>query len=112
MDIGGVGTNVTASVLNQEFQITRVDANTYTITISVTPNATAIAASPGGGASVVAAYQINTGPAYQLPLTGWGGGGWGLGTWGFGSGATDSLRLWSASNWGEDLIFGPRGGGL
>jgi hypothetical protein len=99
-------------VLNQEFQITRVDANTYTITISVTPNATAIAASPGGGASVVAAYQVNTGPAYQLPLTGWGGGGWGLGTWGFGSGATDSLRLWSASNWGEDLIFGPRGGGL
>ena len=112
VDIGGVGTNVTASVLNQEFQITRVDANTYTITISVTPNATAIAASPGGGASVVAAYQVNTGPAYQLPLTGWGGGGWGLGTWGFGSGATDSLRLWSASNWGEDLIFGPRGGGL
>jgi len=112
VDIGGAGTNVTASVLNQEFQITRVDANTYTITISVTPNATAIAASPGGGASVVAAYQVNTGPAYQLPLTGWGGGGWGLGTWGFGSGATDSLRLWSANNWGEDLIFGPRGGGL
>lgn len=112
VDIGGVGTNVTAAVLNQEFQITRVDANTYTITISVTPNATAIAASPGGGASVVAAYQINTGPAYQLPLTGWGGGGWGLGSWGFGSGATDSLRLWSASNWGEDLVFGPRGGGV
>jgi len=112
VDIGGGGTNVTAAVLNQEFQITRVDANTYTITISVTPNATAIAASPGGGASVVAAYQINTGPAYQLPLTGWGGGGWGLGSWGFGSGATDSLRLWSASNWGEDLVFGPRGGGV
>jgi hypothetical protein len=112
VDIGGVGTNVTAAVLNQEFQITRVDADTYTITISVTPNATAIAASPGGGASVVAAYQINTGPAYQLPLTGWGGGGWGLGSWGFGSGATDSLRLWSASNWGEDLVFGPRGGGV
>jgi len=112
VDIGGGGTNVTAAVLNQEFQITRVDANTYTITISVTPNATAIAASPGGGASVVAAYQINTGPAYQLPLTGGGGGGWGLGSWGFGSGATDSLRLWSASNWGEDLVFGPRGGGV
>jgi hypothetical protein len=112
VDIGGGGTNVTAAVLNQEFQITRVDADTYTITISVTPNATAIAASPGGGASVVAAYQINTGPAYQLPLTGWGGGGWGLGSWGFGSGATDSLRLWSASNWGEDLVFGPRGGGV
>lgn len=112
VDIGGGGTNVTAAVLNQEFQVTVVDANTYTITISVTPNATAIAASPGGGASVVAAYQLNVGPAIQVPITGWGGGGWGLGTWGFGVTGTSPLRLWSASNWGEDLVFGPRGGGL
>jgi hypothetical protein len=54
-DIGGGGTNVTASVLNQNFQVTVVDANTYTIVISVTPNATAIAASPGGGSGVIAA---------------------------------------------------------
>jgi hypothetical protein len=112
VDIGGGGTNVTAAVLNQEFQVTVVDANTYTITISVTPNATAIAASPGGGASVVAAYQLNVGPDIQIPITGWGGGGWGLGTWGFGVTGISSLRLWSASNWGEDLVFGPRGGGL
>ena len=112
VDIGGVGTNVTAAVLNQEFQVTVVDVNTYTITISVTPNATAIAASPGGGASVVAAYQLNVGPAIATPLVGWGAGGWGLGTWGNGAGATDSIRIWSANNWGEDLVFGPRGGGL
>ncbi len=112
VDIGGVGTNVTAAVLNQEFQVTVVDVNTYTITISVTPNATAIAASPGGGASVVATYQLNVGPAIATPLVGWGAGGWGLGTWGTGAGATDAIRLWSANNWGEDLVFGPRGGGL
>ena len=112
VDIGGVGTNVTAAVLNQEFQVTVVDVNTYTITISVTPNATAIAASPGGGASVVAAYQLNVGPAIATPLVGWGSGGWGLGTWGNGAGATDPIRIWSANNWGEDLVFGPRGGGL
>ena len=75
VDIGGVGTNVTAAVLNQEFQVTVVDVNTYTITISVTPNATAIAASPGGGASVVATYQLNVGPAIATPLVGWGAGG-------------------------------------
>jgi len=43
--IGGGGTNVTAAVLNQEFQVTVINANSYTITISVTPNATAIAGS-------------------------------------------------------------------
>ena len=74
VDIGGVGTNVTAAVLNQEFQVTVSNSNTYTITLSVTPNATAIAGSPGGGASVVAAYQINVGPAEVVPLVGWGGG--------------------------------------
>jgi len=112
VDIGGVGTNVTAAVLNQEFQVTVLTINTYTITISVTPNATAIAASPGGGASVVATYQLNVGPAIATPLVGWGSGGWGLGTWGNGAGATDPIRIWSANNWGEDLVFGPRGGGL
>ena len=61
VDIGGVGTNVTAAVLNQEFQVTVLTVDTYTITISVTPNATAIAGSPGGGGAVVAAYQLNTG---------------------------------------------------
>jgi len=112
VDIGGGGTNVTAAVLNQEFQVTVVDANTYTIVISVTPNATAIAGSPGGGASVVAAYQLNVGPEYAVPLTGWGAGAWGAGPWGTGGSSTSSLRLWSQSNFGEDLLFAPRGGGL
>jgi hypothetical protein len=112
VDIGGVGTNVTAAVLNREFQVTVVDTNTYTITISVVPNATAIAGSPGGGAAVVAAYQINTGPATVIPLTGWGAGAWSSGSWGITSTSGYSLRLWSQRNWGEDLVFGPRGGGM
>ena len=111
-DIGGVGTNVTAAVLNKEFQVTVVDANTYTITISVTPNATAIAGSPGGGAAVVAAYQINVGPSYAVPYVGWGAGKWGSGTWGNGGTTVTSLRLWSQINYGQDLVFGPRGGGI
>jgi hypothetical protein len=110
VDIGSGGTNVTAAVLNLEFQITVLTANTYTITLSVTPNATAIAGSPGGGASVVAAYQISVGPEFQVPLVGWGAGGWGLGTWGNGVTSTIALRIWSQINFGEDLIFNPRGG--
>jgi len=108
VDIGGVGTNVTAAVLNQEFQITYIDSNSYLITISVVPNATAISASPGGGSVVVAAYQLNIGPATQAPLTGWGAGFWGQGNWGQGGTSTDKMRIWNANNWGEDLVFGPR----
>jgi hypothetical protein len=111
-DIGGGGTNVTAAVLNQNFQVTVIDSNTYTIVISVTPNATAIAASPGGGAGVIAAYEIHAGPAYAVALTGWGGGAWGSGTWGFGTNSVNAIQLWSQNNFGEDLIFGPRGGGI
>jgi hypothetical protein len=113
VDIGGVGTNVTASVLNQEFQVTVIDANTYTITISVTPNATAIAGSPGGGAAVLAKYQLNVGPSFAVPLTGWGAGAWSSGTWGFTTSTnTYVLRQWNQQNYGEDLVYGPRGGGL
>lgn len=112
VDIGGGGTNVTAAVLNQEFQVTVINADTYTITISVTPNATAIAGSPGGGASVVAAYQINVGPAFAIPYVGWGAGTWGSGPWGVGTASSSAMRLWSQMNYGEDLVFAPRGGGL
>ena len=112
VDIGGVGTNVTASVLNQEFQVTVLSPNTYRITISVVPNATAIAGSPGGGASVVAAYQLNTGSDVQLPTVGWGGGAWGSGAWGLGTPTGIGLRLWNQVNFGENLLFGPNGGGI
>jgi hypothetical protein len=106
----GLGGNVTAAVLNSEYRITVLDANTYTVTLSVVANATDASGSPGGGASVSAAYQISVGPDDQRVLTGWGAGGWGYGTWGDGQGALSTLRIWSQDNFGEDLIFAPRGG--
>lgn len=115
VDIGGAGppaTNITAAVLNREYQVTVVNINTYTIELPVVPNATAIAASPGGGSAVVAAYQINVGPDYAVPYVGWGGGSWGSGPWGVGGTSLSGIRLWSQMNYGEDLIFSPRGGGL
>jgi hypothetical protein len=45
-------------------------------------------------------------------LVGWGAGPWGSGTWGVGTTSNDAMRLWSQSNFGEDLIYGPRGGPL
>ena len=70
-----LGGNITATILNAEFQITAyVSSNQYTITASVN----AAAGDTGdGGTSVVAAYQITTGvDIYSLNV------GWGAGTWG------------------------------
>ena len=102
---GATGTY--ASTFNAEFQITVLTANTYTITTG-----SAIPAGNYGGSSVVAAYQIAVGPAVQAPLVGWGSGGWGLGPWGTGAGVSVGIQLWNQMNYGEDLVFGPRGGGL
>ena len=109
--IVGLGGNITATVLKNTFQITFVDNNTYTITVSATANATDASGSPGGG-TVITQYETNTGPSYQIPLVGWGGGIWGGGTWGIGSSNTTSLQLWNQQNFGEDLIYGPRGQGI
>jgi hypothetical protein len=105
----GLGGNITAAVLNKEHQITVVNANSYTINAGVNANATDVSGSPGGG-TVTAAYQINVGPEFQVPLVGWGAGPWGSGVWGTGSSSLVSLRLWSQNNFGEDLIFAPRDG--
>ena len=108
----GLGGNITAGVLNAEYQVTVTDVNSYTITVSATANATDVSGSPGGGASVVANYQLNTGPAVQIPLVGWGAGGWGSGVWGTSASDPIPLQLWNQYNYGEDLLFGPRSGGI
>lgn len=104
---GPVG-GIPASELNTEHQLTYVDANTYTITVT----SAATSSTSGGGSAVYAEYQINVGPAVQAPLAGWGAGAWGDGAWGEGTISTDSLRIWNAANFGEDLVYGPRGAGI
>jgi hypothetical protein len=109
----GLGGNITATVLNAEYQVTVLTLNTYTFTASAIANATDAAAA-GGGASVVAAYQVNVGAAIVIPLTGWGAGSWGQSgtTWGNGGTSASALRLWNQINYGEDLVYGPRGGSI
>ena len=109
--IVGLGGNITAGVLAGTFVINFINNNSYTITVSATANATDAAGSPGGG-SVVTQYETNTGPEFQVPVTGWGAGPWGLGTWGNGQSTTSSLTLWNQYNFGQDLIYGPRGQGI
>jgi hypothetical protein len=107
-----LGGNITATVLNQEYQITSViDVDTYTITATATSNASDVG---NGGSLTVGAYQVNAGAEYQVPLVGWGAGGWGSGTWGIGTaGSVQSpLQIWNQMNFGQNLFYGPRGGGL
>lgn len=93
--------------LNGEYQVTVLTINTYTITASSNASSTAT-----GGGTVTAAYQVNTGPAIQTPLAGWGAGPWGGGAWGIGTPSLEGLRVWNQQNFGEDLIFGPKDGPL
>ena len=109
----GLGGNVSAAVLNKEYQVTVVNGNSYTITLAVTANATDASGSPGGG-TVTAAYQVNIGLDSQVGGTGWGAGTWGRGTWGSGTDltVTTEIRIWTQDNYGEDLIFNVRGGNI
>ena len=106
--ITGLGGNITAAVLKGTFQVTVVDNDNYTIIVSATANATDASGSPGGG-TVVTQYEVNTGASFQVPLVGWGAGVWGGGTWGNGLAVRTPLYLWNQQNFGEDLIYGPRG---
>jgi hypothetical protein len=105
----GLGGNITALVLNREYEVTVIDDDNYTISVGVNANATDVSGSPGGG-TVTTQYQINIGPETQVPAVGWGSGAWGSGGWGTGIASNATIRIWSQSNFGEDLIFGPRGG--
>ena len=108
VSLGGV---ITDEVLNKEYEVVSlIDDDNYTITSAVAANASDTG---NGGASVVGAYQLTIGAAVEETLTGWGAGPFGFGTWGNGTAASlEALRLWNNQNFGEDLIYGPRGGGI
>lgn len=101
------GTAVGGLTLIGEYQITSALITSYTIQA-----ATAATSGATGGGTVYATYQINTGPEYATPLYGWGSGTWGSGVWGTSSTSTDPLRFWNQVNFGQNLVYGPRGGSL
>ena len=127
-----LGGNITAGVLNQEYNITEVlTDNTYTIAartagttiqditvngaLSPTPVTASGSDSGNGGSSTVGAYQISIGLDTSTFGAGWGIGFWGRGTWGSAATTplvTSTLRVWSHDNFGEDLLINVRNGGI
>ena len=128
VSLGGL---ITAAVLNQEYQILDVvNANSYqvvarevatvvNITVDGQYTPTSIDANASdtgnGGGSIVGKYQLVTGLDTTVSGTGWGASTFGRSTWGSGVSLTavgDILRIWSHDNFGEDLIFNVRDGGI
>lgn len=127
-----LGGNVTANVLNQEYYVTEVvDTNSYKvvvreqntpisdITIDGQLSPTLILASASdsgnGGSIVVGSYQINTGLDLEISGAGWGAGTWSRGSWSSASSdaiVTNTMRLWTHDNFGEDLLMNVRDGGI
>ena len=113
-----LGGNITAAVLNQEYEVTVVGptADQYTIEardpVTGLPVLANASDTNDGGATVKVEYLLPTGLNVSVVGTGWGTGTWGRGTWGSGytSGFTSQLRLWSNDNFGTDLLIAPRGG--
>ena len=128
----GLGGNITAGVLNQEYYVTEVvDGNTYTITARTAGTTIADITVDGalvptevdadgsdtgnGGASCVAAYQVSVGLDTTATGAGWGVGTWSRGAWGSAATTpivTNTLRIWSHDNFGEDLLMNVRNGGI
>lgn len=113
----GFGGNVTAAVINREYQVTVLTSSTYTVTLPVVANVyddtyldldfvTPSYEVWETAETAIATYQINVGDEIQTSLSGWGAGGWDLGSWGITT-ATSNIRIWNHYNFGEDLIFGP-----
>ena len=125
--LGGV---ITADVLNQEYQVTVINGNSYSITaraagtsiasitvdgaLVFTPLAANASDTGNGGASVVGAYQLNVGLGTVVAGTGWGAGAWSDDGWGEASAftTTNTLRIWGQDNYGEDLLFNIRDAGI
>lgn len=96
---------ITTAQLNKEHEVASViDSDNYTID---TGGSAVTGAVSGGGSSIQAEYQIAVGLDTTVLGPGWGAGTWGRFTWGSAAGslAGQTLRLWFADNFGEDLIF-------
>ncbi len=132
---GGVAdedSNITKAVLEQEYKLTKVDNNTYTInaravatipSITVkgvivdTPVTAASTDTTRGGSSVTVSYTTNSAQTVAVVGRGFGAGDWNGAGRGWDAGASitgseASIRVWTVDNFGEDLIFCAKNGDI
>jgi len=103
---------LTTDDLNKEHVVASViDDDTYTVDTGGSATAGSVT---GGGSALNAEYQIAIGLNSTVLGPGWGAGTWGRFTWSSAAGslAGQTLRLWFADNFGEDLIVNIADGNL
>jgi len=115
-----LGGNITAAVLNQDYEITRTGVNTYTIQARSSDNKDQIVLitanssdSGNGGGAVTAKYGIASGYASDTYGYGWGASAWnGSYAWGLGGSTPINLeqRDWWFDNFDNDLVMNIRSG--
>jgi hypothetical protein len=109
----GLGGNITAAILNRNYQILTANstANTYTINVGIQANASDTGK---GGATVTAQYEIDVGAAGGTYGYGWGTGGWGISAWGLGSNQPILVpqQDWFFDSFDNDLIMNIRNGAV
>lgn len=117
--VSGPVNGVTAAQLTGEFQVVSyISSSQYTILVAGTATSSGTPAVSG-----TFNYQLTTGNTTFTYGVGWGAGGWGGATAGYpstgwgspassGLGVGIQLRLWSQTNYGEDLVFNPRSGAM
>jgi hypothetical protein len=98
--------------INTEHEITEVDANNFTITVTTAATSTT---SNGGGTSISIECQIHPGFAATTFGYGWGADVWG-GNYGWGLGGnlpvSQTQRDWFFDNFDNDLVMNIRGGAI
>jgi hypothetical protein len=102
-DVGGVPD----AQINAEHEITRIDNDIFTITVTTAASSTVAS---GGGTSIDIECQLNPGLAITSAGYGWGTGGWGISPWGFSSDTPIFLpqRDWFFDNFDNDLVMNIR----
>jgi len=102
------------TALNKEFVILSVpSAKSVTVDVGVPCTAGGIT---GGGAGVVVDFLLTIGADSAVTGAGWGAGAWSRGAWGSAAlvaySSYNIIRIWTMSNYGEDLIAAAFGKGM
>lgn len=111
-DVGGVAN----TTINGEHQVFKYSSGMDFFLASTSDNnlanVTFCTSAVSNTANVTVQYLVPVGGAVYEIGTGWGAGYWNRGTWGSGTtiGIGSQLRIWTNDNYGQDLVFAPRGG--
>lgn len=112
--VGGIAN----TVINKEHQIFEYSSGTAYALASTSDNNvanvtfTTSQVTNSGGNAISVQFLVPSGSDVYTLGTGWGAGYWNRGTWGSGTtvGIGSQLRIWTNDNYGQDLVFAPRGG--